>query len=1286
MIFSVSPSQIEKLNSEQLVELLKKLLHAEAQRSGISLRGVSVPLQITIPDGGEDARISWTGGFEQTDYLPSRFCIFQAKATDPKPAGWKKEVWTKDSKKKGAAPKLNEAVIKAIAENGSYIGFTIAVLIGSKYDERIDGIKQGIREAGANPDQLKTVDIYDANKIADWVSRYPAIALWLNEKQSGLSLKGFQTVEAWGRKAEIISISQVEDKASRFFIGSEIIADNSLTFDKVKERIGDFLTDFTKSVRVIGSSGVGKTRFIYEVLRDTTTTAKIALTTSAIYCDFRDIGSQIFQIAQNIAESKNSTLMIVDECQRDTAAKLCEIITSEGSKLKVITIGNDNQPIEKDNCLNITVTPADDALIEGIIRQRYPNADYSDVNFIKNISAGYPRIAVLATNNYSEGFPILKSIEDVVERILAGCGINRPEQIRAIECLALFKQLGVDESVSHEIDFVATKLARQTGDEMYEHLAYAAKQNFIDYRNQYFNVQSPPIAAFLGVRRLDLLRPQTIINFIENAPPALRTSFLEQWRYFDVSKTAAKVAHQLLTRDGWCGSLEKLKTEIGSQCLNAIVHIDPDGVADVIDYVYKNLAIDNLKEAVTRKQDFVQLLSILVSRKRYFYIAAPLLMRLAAIKDENYLNNAANRFKQLFQLHLSETEAEPDDKFEILKQGILSGDKRIINICIDALDNTLKRNYFSGSGISYQIGNQLPFKEWSPKIWGEVFDFHRSGLQKLDYIRSQYEEFSIKCENIIARAIRSLLYENLFNDLEIILHKISNDKEIWLEGIKGVGDWLYFDRTKATEEFSQKVRKLYDELLPTDPIQKALLYTKFWHADIRNPDINYDRENKSTHDFEYSERKAKETAAEIALDKELTKLAIQRMIGEELHSVFLFAHELAMKLEDPVELFQFTINEFEASLEKKGLNFIRGFLSGIDKRDPEAANKCIAIALKSDALKHEKVNIYRSVEISLKRLNEIVQNLREKSISAADCRYFSYGQSLDRLNPEDILILIEELTSNHDSEGLWASLEIISMYQDSGDKLNIKLAKKIEKIITSQELFNHTVSVTQDGYLLEQLILLIQKYYGIEDDFAIGISNQIINLCKSENYQFINELDNYLRTIIQILVKEKPLILWERISYFFEVSTPLETYYLEALIGTPKHSFDQQANNKEGALFGIPDEECIKWAKVNPKIRSSFLCTFYPVIQKDESNNNNIWHPAMEKLTHEFGAFEEFRTALRKRFRPNMLSGSIIPYLQAYLIPLKTWFEHPIPEMSIWARDMYHLLERQIDRESKIED
>jgi hypothetical protein len=1291
MVFDISPSQIESLDSKQLVELLKKLLHAEAQCSGISLRGVSVPLQITVPDGGEDARISWVGGLERTNYLPSRFCIFQSKATKLGKTGWKKEVWTKSSQKKDAKRELNEAVKKAIDENGSYIGFTSAILIGTtKYDDRIKGIKEGIREAGADPEQLKAIDIYDANKIADWILQHPAIAVWLNEKQSGLTLKGFQTVERLGRKADIASIPHIEDKASRFLIGSkdivsqierESIGENSLSFEKMKERIADYLADFRKTIRVLGPSGVGKTRFVYEVLRDETTVAKTALATSAIYCDFRDIGSQIFQIAQSLSEAGNSALMIVDECPRETAVKLCEIVTTEGSSLRVLTIGNDNQPIEKDNCLNISVTPADDTLIEGIIRRRYPKADYSDINFIKDLSGGYPRIAVLATDNYSEGAPILKSVEDVVERILTGCGITRVEQVRAIECLALFKQLVADEYLSDEIEFVAENLARQTGDEMYEHLAYAAKQHLVDHQGCYFIAQPIPIAAFLGARRLDLLRVKTILNFIESASPVLRASFLSQWRYFDVSKTAAIVAQRLLARDGWCGSLEELRTELGSQCLNAIVHIDPDGVADVLQRVYGGLSIDNLNEVVTRKQDLVQVLEKLVSRKSSFYIAAPLLMRLALIKNKAYLSNAHSRFKQLFQLYLSGTEAEPSDRFTILDQGVSSGDERIISVCIEALENTLKQNHSSFlSFSSNQIGSQPPLKHWEPKVRAEVYDFRRNGLQRLNNIRSQYEQFAIECEKLLATYIRTLLCEDLFNDLEKILLKIAKEKKIWLEAIKNVGAWLYFDRKEASEDFSQKVRNLYDHLLPTDPIQRALLYTKFGSAQIYDPDLSYNRNNSSTQDLEYSSRKAKEVAAEISVDKELTYRAIQTMVNEELHNVFPFTDELVIRLEEPVQIFQYAVNEFEVSTERRGLRFLLGLLTSIDKRDVEAATKCIQIAFQSSALKSQKVDIYNAVAISVERLNDIVQSLKEGSIPATVCVTLSYGRGLVNLSVENILPLIDELASNHRSEGMWASLEIISMYQPSEKCLGKQLANRIKKLVTSKELFEKKWLAPTDAYHFEQLINLVQKYYSIDDEFAIGLSNQVIRLCQVEDYQIFSELDSYYQNIIRLLVKEKPIILWETLSRFFEIATPSEVYYLKDLVGPQQHTFDGESHNKEGILFSISDAECREWAKANPEIRAPFLCIFYPVIELDETGNNR-WHPALETLTHDFGAVQEFRDALALRLYPNSFSGSIIPYLEIYLTSLQKWFHHSVPEMSHWARDMHRSIERQIARE-----
>src|SRR6185437_7007759 len=80
-IFKVTAKQIASLDDDGLVDLLRRLLHAEARGAGLPLGGVHVPAQITIPDGGEDGRMLWSGGADRTDYLLRRFTAFQAKAT-----------------------------------------------------------------------------------------------------------------------------------------------------------------------------------------------------------------------------------------------------------------------------------------------------------------------------------------------------------------------------------------------------------------------------------------------------------------------------------------------------------------------------------------------------------------------------------------------------------------------------------------------------------------------------------------------------------------------------------------------------------------------------------------------------------------------------------------------------------------------------------------------------------------------------------------------------------------------------------------------------------------------------------------------------------------------------------------------------------------------------------------------------------------------------------------------------------------------------------------------------
>jgi hypothetical protein len=174
MIFEATPEQIRQLDSGVLVKLMKRLMLAECRLTDIPLRAAIVPLQITVADGGEDGRIEWIGGVDETDYFPARFCIFQSKAQNLTEASVKAEIL---KKRDSGPPKLNEAVSEVLSRRGAYIIFCSYAFGGQKIKRLRKAILDAVREGGGNADEAQAIEVYDANRIADWVNTHTAVAL-----------------------------------------------------------------------------------------------------------------------------------------------------------------------------------------------------------------------------------------------------------------------------------------------------------------------------------------------------------------------------------------------------------------------------------------------------------------------------------------------------------------------------------------------------------------------------------------------------------------------------------------------------------------------------------------------------------------------------------------------------------------------------------------------------------------------------------------------------------------------------------------------------------------------------------------------------------------------------------------------------------------------------------------------------------------------------------------------------------------------------------------------------
>lgn len=721
MIFESDPDQIKQLDSLTLVKLMKRLMLSECRLVAIPLRGANVPLQITVADGGEDGRVEWTGGIDVTNYFPSRFCIFQSKARDLTEALIKAEILKKQKK---GPPKLNAAISEVLSRQGSYIVFCSHPLGSKKIPRLRKAICDAIRAGGGNPNDAAAIEIYDANRISDWVNTHAAVALWLTEHSRRRSLAGFQSHESWGRATEIHAIPWIDTDETRFVpvnldippIERKATDRNTWTFAQAAESVLKHLAQDKVALRIVGPSGFGKTRFAYELFNRLGTVAGATENAAMIYANRMVVGDEIPKLALELADSGSPTMLVVDECPDEMHRKLVDVAQRSGSCLRLVTIDIETKIGQARETLTIRLAPALDQTIGSIAKAVAPPLSDSEVHFIQELAHGFPKMAVLAAQQNGHRRQAIHSVEQLLDRIIWDRKVCNDTAQKALECLSLFEWVGLTERAGSEAAFIAKELAGMLEDDFIAHVKSFVPRGIVEQRGDFIQVTPVPLAAHLGRHRLALLPEARLETFFSQAPPNLKTNLLKRMRWLDMSPEAKKFAHHLLRSDN-LGNIDTLHTGFGAECLDRLVHVAPETAMATIDRVFGGLTTTDLSTIKEGRRHLIWALEKLVFRRQSFDRAATLLRRLAAAEtEEGISNNATGQFKQLYKLYLSGTEADPAARLLVLDDGLRSSNPKERELCVEALGHMLEVNHFVRNGgvkrlaavIASRIGNQRP--------------------------------------------------------------------------------------------------------------------------------------------------------------------------------------------------------------------------------------------------------------------------------------------------------------------------------------------------------------------------------------------------------------------------------------------------------------------------------------------------------------------------------------------------------------------------------------------------
>jgi hypothetical protein len=252
-MFEITGEEIKKLGDSDLRILVGLLCEAELSTMGIATSGVTWGGHQDAPDGGVDVRVSVEQFNQSGGYLPRKETIFQVKKSN-----LTQSKITTEMKPSGV---LRDSIRMVGEQEGAYIIVSSGSSVTDKgLSERRQAMLDSVSDLTLR--SKLHMDFYDCGRVASWVREHKSLVLWVKDRL-GSSIQGWQPYGNWSHKPKHANDEYLHDLAAQIYRGtSNFENDKGLTAIEGINEIRAILARTGSSVRLIGLSGVGKTRLL----------------------------------------------------------------------------------------------------------------------------------------------------------------------------------------------------------------------------------------------------------------------------------------------------------------------------------------------------------------------------------------------------------------------------------------------------------------------------------------------------------------------------------------------------------------------------------------------------------------------------------------------------------------------------------------------------------------------------------------------------------------------------------------------------------------------------------------------------------------------------------------------------------------------------------------------------------------------------------------------------------------------------------------------------------------
>jgi hypothetical protein len=1261
-LLEITGDDVALLNDADLRTLIGLLCEADYRSAGLSPKGIIWGGHQDASDGGLDVVVRSEFPPPKNSFIPRKTTGFQIKKPDMPRAKIKKEMMPKGV--------LRSAIKKLLHEQGAYIIVSSSgATTETALNDRIHAMRDVVLTE-PNNSQLH-LDFFDRGQIATWVRSHPPLILWVRN-QIGRPLDGWQSFGNWANTPDGVQEEYLLDDELRLFDGAGS-GDGDSVLDGLKKLRLRLSNDYA-SVRLIGLSGVGKTRLVQALFDDGV--GDHALNPMlAYYTNISDnpIPDPV-SFANQLILTQEKAILIVDNCSSELHRQLT--VTCARSSVSLLTVEYDIQDDLPEETDVFRLEPASNELIEKLLEKRYAHISHINANTIAEFASGNARVAIALANTLKRGESLSTLRDEELFKRLFYQKHDPDEdlQISAEVCSLVYSFNGVDDSATSELEFLA-HLADKSTRTLYRDTQELKNRGLIQSRSVWRALLPHAIANRLAKQALNSIPKTTIVDaFLTSGSERLIQSFTRRLSYLHDCRVAVEIANDWLKPDGWLGKTNCNFNSLGMTVFKNVAPVAPEAVLSMLERATSNNSGEAfIPEVDGNRREFIGLLQLLAYEPELFERSVRLLCKCALLErpDINDGNSARYVLKPLFHLFLSGTHALPQIRANIVNELVNSDVHSEAELGITLIEAALQTYHFHTTNTS-SFGARSRDFGYQPKSNHDVCDWYERFIDICTRIALSDKPIASEVKRVFATNLRGLWLVGRNNGQDILEKLINSANQIhskraWNDGWVAVKGILRYDGKQMSIESLDKLKQFEQSLRPVNLLEQARTYALSDRRLSFDLEDDYDEGEKISSHLERIRRITREIGVEViqeidtfqAILPELVTCAYNNRLG-------IFGEGLGDGCVDRKSVWQILYTQLEMTPPKKRqFAVLLGYLSSCAGHDPDFYNTILDSLIEDEMLGSLFPHFQMTSIIDARGVERLHKSLDCGKVQISSFQYLTH----ESIDDDSLAALVQKIGTKEG--GLFVAIEILKMRFHKSVDEPIDYSPKL--LIVARE------AISQYPY-----DRMINRHDQRSDDYDLA---QIAKVCL-KGKDGVDVVSKICLTLAEGLRRYR--ISTFNYPYLLGSLAHIHPYiFLDAFIGDEiefqRMGFDYLKRG-DNPITQIPENVLIDWCEREPETRYPALVSSLQVYWKPIEAEELSWNPIIFSILEKAPNIQTVLARLENTIEPMSWSGSYADTLEKRLVLFSALYDHKNPIIRNWAMEQCLKLQNTIKEQRAIEE